>query len=131
MDEPTSIPELMQELHEKETSLRPDDVPEDIWDDARKALSLNFIVPIPSLEVAISVARALMAGREADAAMADHRAAICADAVAKIDAGQLYKNSPTARATEDCARMEAEHIARLIRRDPGAILVEFGKAPAK
>jgi hypothetical protein len=52
---------------------------------------------------------------EACAKVADTRADICADAVAKIDAGELYQDIPTAKATENCARMEAVHIASLIR----------------
>jgi hypothetical protein len=66
------------------------------------------------------VARAIQAAQEAEreacAAIADERAAICEDAVSKIDAGKLYAGIPTARATEQCAQLEALHIARLIRR---------------
>lgn len=50
------------------------------------------------------------------AAIADERAAICADAVAKIKAGELYKETAkTSVQTENCARLEAVHIAELIR----------------
>ena len=66
-----------------------------------------------------TIAKALIARDEACARIADERAAVCADAVAKIEAGELYAGIPTARATEDCARLEALHIARLIRREPG------------
>jgi uncharacterized coiled-coil protein SlyX len=48
------------------------------------------------------------------AMVAQDRAAICADALAKIAAGELYQGLSTARATENCARMEAVHIASLI-----------------
>lgn len=67
-----------------------------------------------------TIASALAAEREACAKIAEERAAICADAVAKIDAGQLYAGMQHARATEECARLEASHIACLIRREPGA-----------
>lgn len=70
-----------------------------------------------------TIAKALMAEREACAVIADKREAICADAVAKIEAGELYRDIPTAAATESCARLEAAHIARLIRRDPGAAAI--------
>ncbi len=56
-------------------------------------------------------------GVEDAAKVADDRAAICFDAVAKIEAGTLYPNRPRAEtaATERCAGMEAAHIARSIR----------------
>lgn len=99
------------------TDSKPDDIPDDIWTASGRAMGSPHFNRDTTRK---RVARSLMAEREACAVIADERAAICADAVAEIEAGRLYKDIPTARATEDCARAEAEHIARLIRRDPGA-----------
>jgi hypothetical protein len=43
---------------------RPNDIPDDIWDAARKALSLNFTVPIGGIKVCSAAARAILAERE-------------------------------------------------------------------
>jgi hypothetical protein len=42
---------------------KPDDIPRDVWDAARRALSLNFTVPISGVEVCIAAARAIQAER--------------------------------------------------------------------
>lgn len=70
------------------------------------------------VEPIIAFARHRIAGfkeaQEAAVKVANDRAAICADAVAKIEAGELYGGADDARATENCARLEAAHIAKLI-----------------
>ena len=101
---------------------KPDDIPQDVWD---AVYFLDWVrgdgwpLALPPKEVA---ARAIMSARaeerEACAKIADDREAICADAVAKVEAGELYQGIPTAAATESCARLEAAHIARLIRNRP-------------
>lgn len=94
---------------------KPDDVPNSVWVSA-----LNAGKSATDNDGFVRIARAILAAkaeeREACAKIADEREAICADAVAKIDAGELYLGIPTAAATEGCARLEASHIARLIRK---------------
>lgn len=105
---------------------KPYDIPKDVMKSAANVVvSLGIggtTNPNPDgFAVRDAVARAILAERGRCAKVADDRAAICADAVAKIEAGDLYPGIPTARASETCARMEAEHIARLIRNGPSAI----------
>ena len=50
------------------------------------------------------------------AGIADRRARACALTIALIRAGRLWRNNPNARASENCARLEAVHIASLIRK---------------
>ena len=95
--------------------MKPDDIPQDVFHAALSATDSPFPGDIER------IARAIMAEREACARIADEREAICADAVSKVDTGNLYAGNPTAKATEECARLEAAHIARLIRRNPSAI----------
>jgi hypothetical protein len=91
----------------------PEGIPLDVWTEARRIVDQR---PLRTIDLA----QAILAEREACARIADERAAICADAVAKIEAGDLYAGIATAAATESCASLEASHIARLIRRDLGA-----------
>lgn len=60
--------------------------------------------------------RGRVAGMREAAMIANHRAAICEDAVHEIEAGRLYPSLDRSRtlATENCARLEASHIAELI-----------------
>jgi hypothetical protein len=93
---------------------KPDDIPQDVWDKVAE------LVWSPKDDDFTAIARAILAAkaeeREACAQLADERANICADAVTKINAGELYKDVPLAAATESCAGLEASHIARLIRK---------------
>lgn len=108
---------------------KPADIDQATWDKAESAFDLmlcNCIEASGTTERLRAdsiepLARAILAERERCAKIADEREAICADAVAKIKAGELYTGLPTAQATEECARLEANHIARLIRGEPGAI----------
>lgn len=59
---------------------------------------------------------------EEAAKVAEERAVICKDAVQKIEAGELYRETAEmALATERCAMFEASHIARAIRAMKGNI----------
>jgi len=92
---------------------RPEGIPEDVWTIAGRVLGS------PSFKretVRARIARALLAQIEDCAKVADEREAICAEAVEMVCAGTLYPDIPTAAATENSARMEASHIAGLIRK---------------
>lgn len=103
--------------------MKPDDVNQEAWNAAHElCISTSRFHPQDQYGLYIQdlVARAIMAAkaeeREACAKIADERTAICADAVAKVEAGELYQSFPQdAKITENCARMEASHIAKLIR----------------
>lgn len=104
---------------------RPDDIPEWAWSKADQLAGVGWGSQGQGIRETFvrEIARALVAAerrgieaeRERCARVADDREAICADAVRKIEAGELYRDIPTARATEECARLEAAHIGRLIR----------------
>jgi hypothetical protein len=112
---------------------KPDDIDQDAWDTGARMAgeylswlhagnSAGHLSEHAVSAMADTIARAIMSARaeerEACAKIADDREAICADAVAKVEAGELYQGIPTAAATESCARLEAAHIARLIRNRP-------------
>lgn len=78
----------------------------------------HVLTNVVSLALIQAYERGQESMRERAAVAADEREAICADAVAKIEAGELYVGIATAKATEECARLEAAHIARLIRSLP-------------
>ena len=61
------------------------------------------------------IANALRRQVEICADIARDRKEICADAVARVRDGTLYAGIPTAEATENSARLEAQHIEEQIR----------------
>lgn len=93
---------------------RPADIPQNIWEQVGL-----WVVSDRTRE---DIARALLAaeargkreGMEMATQVAREREAICEDACDQVKAGSLYVDVPNAFATENSARLEAGHIARLI-----------------
>lgn len=62
-----------------ETSGKPADIPQDVWDSARHALSDGFTVRIESWDHAVRVSRAILDEAERIAVMADEYGKVAAE----------------------------------------------------
>lgn len=111
-----------------------DQIPADIWQRAHDIMDdacLPEILVTNGTDRAIrdAIALALLserqkateAERDRCKAIAFERRDICADACEKIEAGELYRDTPHALVTENTARLEADYIGRLIAGDPYAV----------
>lgn len=87
---------------------RPSDIPADVWDTARHVLSNGFTSPIPSVELCIAVARAILAERE-------RAAKVCEDAADDADDRFNRTASEVWRSNYASAHVTCKRLAAAIR----------------
>lgn len=94
----TSLPELMQELHEKETSLPNDNIPDDVREIAKQAVNEHNWVSGPVSE---AVAKAILTDRAARPSLPpDPAPALVKEAEAALDGVLKWYGGPTAHPEE-------------------------------